>query len=478
MKNNLIDVFVRHSSSTLLFDDLSDKVTYSDILKLSREIFEDDLKKKLVLTIIDNDINGLSGYVAILLSGNVPLMIDPKLDLVSVENLIGAYSPEFIWVRSSRLNDFDGWSVRFDYGEYLLLYKISNNFGRIFDELSLMLGTSGSTGNKKYVRLSSKNIWANASSISNYLNLKSEDIAITTLPPNYSYGLSIIHSHISVGASIAVSNKTFFDKNFWDFLKFSKTTSLSGVPYHYDMLKKLHFFEMDLPDLRTLLQAGGAMREDLTREFADHCHENGMRYFAMYGQTEASPRISYVPSSKASLKAGTIGIAIPGGSLELHSESGVVLSDSNITGELIYKGPNVCLGYAEGRDDLSLGDVNCGVLRTGDLAQRDGDGYYRIVGRQTRFIKLFGKRINLYDVESYLSESNGDLACSGRDDMLEIYLESDRATDALKIKQALMAKLLVGAQSIAIYEVGVLPRNESGKLQYLELHPDKARRLA
>jgi acyl-coenzyme A synthetase/AMP-(fatty) acid ligase len=203
-----------------------------------------------------------------------------------------------------------------------------------------------------------------------------------------------------------------------------------------------------------------------------------MRFFTMYGQTEASPRISYVSAEQAIAKAGTIGQPIPGGVLELRSETGDVIIDAHVVGELVYRGPNVCLGYAEGRADLYLEDVNQGVLYTGDLAERDLDGYYRIVGRKKRFIKLFGNRINLQDLEQQLSAIGVDAACSGRDDVLDVYLAAGSAAMALEIKKALMASLRVGAQGLAVYGLDDLPRSESGKVRYVDLHPGKARLLA
>ena len=155
-----------------------------------------------------------------------------------------------------------------------------------------------------------------------------------------------------------------------------------------------------------------------------------------------------------------------------------MLTDAHVVGKLVYRGPNVCLGYAEGRADLSLGDVNQGVLYTGDLAERDADGYYRIVGRQKRFIKLFGNRINLQDVEQQLSAIDVDAACSGRDDVLEVYLTAGSAAKALVVKKALMASLRVGAQGLAVYGLDALPRSESGKVRYVDLRPEKARLLA
>ena len=474
----LVEVLARFSDNVLLRDETGLIVRYGDVVELARRTAFQATRRRLVMCGVNNDIGGIAGYLALLAANAVPMMVSPTLSPGALDALIAAYRPDCLWLPQQ---DADRWPSAERYaslGGYALIGLHNGTCTpALHDDLALLLSTSGSTGSGKYVRLSHQNVWRNAAAITDYLALSADEIPITTLPPSYSYGLSIIHSHLWVGAGLAVSKKTFFDRDFWDFMREVKATSLSGVPYHYEILKKLRFTRMALPHLRTLTQAGGRMSTDLTREYAIHCQNNGMRFFTMYGQTEASPRISYVPAEQAFAKAGTIGIPIPGGALDLKSETGATLTGAHVIGEMVYRGPNVCLGYAECRADLTLGDVNCGALQTGDLAERDDDGYYRIVGRQKRFIKLFGSRINLQDVEQQLSPFEADVACSGRDDLLEIYLATSDNTHALQIKQAVMANLRVGAQGVAVYEVDALPRNESGKVKFADLHPEKARRL-
>lgn len=474
----LVDLLAQFSGNVLLRDETGHIVFYRDVLELARTPVFQATRRLLVMCSVDNDIGGIAGYLALLAANAVPMMVSPTLSSSALDALLTAYRPDYLWLPQHEAIRWPRAELRSSHCGYSLV-GLNNSAGalRSNEGLSLLLSTSGSTGTGKYVRLSHQNVWSNAAAIADYLALTPDELPVTILPPSYSYGLSIIHSHLWVGAGLAVTNKTFFDRDFWSFLRGAEATSLAGVPYHYEILKKLRFTEMELPHLRTLTQAGGRMSPSLTQEYATHCQNKGMRYFTMYGQTEASPRISYVPAEQAFAKAGTIGIPIPGGSIELQSETGEVLTGAHVVGEMVYRGPNVCLGYAECRADLSLGDVNCGVLRTGDLAECDDDGYYRIVGRQKRFIKLFGNRVNLQDVEKLLSDFEADIACSGHDDLLEIYLVAGTAAMALEIKQAVMASLQVGAQGIAVYELDALPRNESGKVRYADLHPEIARRL-
>jgi long-chain acyl-CoA synthetase len=475
----LVEVLTRFSDNILLRDELGYVVRYRDIAELSRSAAFRGVQRRLIMCCVSNDTWGIAGYLALLAADAVPLMVSTTLSPDTLDALIATYRPDGLWLPLEAASRWPGAEVYVSQGDYVLI-GLKKNPGApdLHDDLALLLSTSGSTGSGKYVRLSRDNIWSNAAAIADYLDLTADELPVTTLPPSYSYGLSVIHSHLWVGAGLAVSNKTLFDRDFWNFVREVKATSLAGVAYHYEILKRLHFTRMELPHLRTLTQAGGHMNPDLTREYAAHCDDKGMRFFAMYGQTEASPRISYVPADKAFAKAGTVGIPIPGGALELQSEKGDSLTGTNVVGELVFRGPNVCLGYAESRADLSLGNVNCGILYTGDLAERDADGYYRIVGRRKRFIKLFGNRVNLQDVEQELSRVDTEVACAGQDDVLEIYLEAGSAAQALKIKRAVMASLRVGAQGIAVFGVDALPRSESGKVRYADLYPEKARRLA
>jgi len=472
------ELLKKFSQNVFAKDEIGRCLYYYDIINLSKVLEFKATKRRLVFCIVDNSVGGIGGYVALIASNAVPIMLSPNLSSKALNDLISIYNPEYIFLPSNHTFNFTQFKVQISFHEYSLIF-LSNgcNAPSLFDDLALLLSTSGSTGTPKYVRLSRQNIWSNAAAIACYLSLTKDEIAVTTLPTSYSYGLSIIHSHLWVGASIAVTNKTFFDREFWDFLRDVKATSLAGVPYHYKILKKLRFINRELPDLLTLTQAGGHMNPDLTQEYAIHCRNKGMRFFIMYGQTEASPRISYVPAEQAFAKAGAIGIPIPGGALELQSETGDLLTDPHVAGELVYRGSNVCLGYAECRADLSLGDMNSGVLYTGDIAERDDDGYFWVVGRKSRFIKLFGNRINLQDVELQLCGIVREVACSGRDDLLEIYIEVGSRDLASEIKQSVMASLGVAAQGVAVFEVEKLPRNESGKVRYAELHSEKARRL-
>lgn len=471
------DVLARYSANNLLVDETGTMLRYGDVLQVAQTSPLQATRRALVLCLPQNEIGGLVGYLALLAAESVPLMVSPELQFSQIESLAAAYQPDYVWLPESRAGEWAQSTVLARCHGYCLL-ALPGTHQPLHPSLALLLSTSGSTGSGKYVRLSMQNLLANAESIASYLALTADELPITTLPPSYSYGLSVIHSHLLVGATIAVTAKTFFDRAFWNFFREVQATSMTGVPYHYEMLKKLRFVKMTLPSLRTLTQAGGRMEPELTRHYAAHCSQNGGRFFTMYGQTEATARMSYVPADQAQAKAGSVGVAIPGGAFELHDEHRGIVADAGATGELVYRGPNVCMGYANSRADLALGDENHGVLHTGDLAQRDTDGFYSIVGRKNRFIKLFGNRINLQDVEQLLSAQGIAAACAGRDDALEIYLAQADVPQALHLKKSIAASLQVGLPGIAVYSVDALPRSESGKIRYAELMPAKGQLLA
>jgi long-chain acyl-CoA synthetase len=310
----LAEVFTQFIDNTLLRDDKGVVFSYSNVLSIAQTLAFQATRRRLVMCIINNDIGGIAGYLALLVANAVPMMISSTISENALKGLIDAYQPDYVWLPHE---DADRWptaeSKEINSGYALIRLSRDASTPDLHENLALLLSTSGSTGSGKYVRLSHQNIWSNAKSIANYLSLNSDELAITTLPPSYSYGLSIIHSHLCIGAGLAVIDKSLFEREFWNFMGTTKATSFAGVPYHYEILKKLRFERMELPHLRTLTQAGGFMRPELTKEFANLCRIKGMRFFTMYGQTEASPRMSFVTAEQAFTKAGTIGCPIPRG---------------------------------------------------------------------------------------------------------------------------------------------------------------------
>ena len=340
---------------------------YGDISSLSSELGQYLHPHSLVFILCSNTIGSIIGYVSSLQMSTVPLLLSKEIDKTLLKNLLNKYSPRYMWIPNEMICDFGNHEVLFSSHEYSLL-KLEENIISLPTNLALLLTTSGSTGSPKLVRLSKENIIDNAKSIAQYLNINQKERAITSLPMHYSYGLSVINSHLVSAATVLLTEYSYIQREFWDFAVEQKATSFSGVPFTYEILKKMRFWNRNLPSLKTLTQAGGKLNNELIEYFAQNARLRGIDFYVMYGQTEATARMSYLPCQYTIEKLGSIGKAIPGGEFEIRNDS--IISDVDTIGELVYKGKNVSLGYAECLDDLMRGDDNKGVLYTGDLAYR------------------------------------------------------------------------------------------------------------
>lgn len=454
--------------NTALFDEYGNRLTYEELRSLAETFSERVGARCLIFILASNTIGSAIGYVCCLSKRYVPVMVSKHIDITMLTGLLNSYAPKYIWLPDERKQDFDDLEVIYQaYGYCLLKTRYKESY-TIHDDLALLLTTSGSTGSPKFVRQSYENIKANTESIIEYLELNETERPITTLPMNYTYGLSIINTHLAVGATILLTEKGLMQKEFWDFFKEQRATSFGGVPYTYEMLDKLRFFRMELPYLKTMTQAGGKLTPELHEKFAEFAENTGKKFVVMYGQCEATARMGYLPAEKAVEKRGSMGIAIPGGRFRLIDEAGEEIRQPHTTGELVYEGANVTLGYAESASDLSKGDERHGVLQTGDMAEFDEDGYYYIVGRKKRFLKIYGNRVNLDELDRIIKgKYEVDAACAGVDDHLYIFLTEEALCAEVKEYVSRTTKLNPAAfRVVAIEEI---PKNDSGKVQYTEL---------
>jgi len=350
------------------------------------------------------------------------------------------------------------------------LKKTGFSNANIHKELALLLSTSGSTGSSKMVRISYNNIDNNARSIVDYLSINKNDRAITTMPMNYTFGLSIIHTHLMAGASSILSSSSVVSPDFWKTVHDYAPTSISGVPFIFETLEKLGIRKMKIPSLRTMTQAGGRMNPETVKKFGLYCKEMGINFFVMYGQTEATARMSYVPSHLVLEKASSVGIPIPGGKFSIVDGNGCAVQGNYANGELVYEGKNVSLGYASGFEDLVKGDENRGRLITGDIAYRDEDGFYYIVGRKKRFLKVFGHRVGMDELEKKLQEMGIDAAVSGSDDNVVIYTIC--SCNEREIADKISRNTGINASAFRFVKIPEFPRDDRGKLIYDRLGRD------
>lgn len=461
--------FEQYKNNLAVITDQGEMLTYSQLMTENDRLIANIPERCLVFSLCKNTLGSFIGYTSFINNKIVPLLLDSHIDLELFRLLIDLYKPSYLWIPEDLYHQFDNYGSVYRNFQYILLKTDFSEEYPLFHELGLLLTTSGSTGSPKLVRQSYTNIISNLKSIVEYLKLMDTERPITTLPMSYTYGLSIINSHLSVGATLLLTDKTLMDKGFWSFFKEQRATSFGGVPYTYEMLDKLRIYRMELDSLKTMTQAGGKLSPELHKKFAEYALTSNKHFVVMYGQTEATARMSYLPYEKALEKYGSMGIAIPGGRFSLIDVEGKEIMKPDVTGELVYEGANVTLGYAEKGKDLIKGDERFGKLITGDMAKKDRDGFYYIVGRKKRFLKIFGNRINLDETEYIIKNhfNNIECACGGLDDSLYIFITDQLLKD--DIRRFISEKTGLNPTAFKIKIINEIPKNEAGKILYGKL---------
>jgi long-chain acyl-CoA synthetase len=425
--------------------------------------------RNLILCFCENSIPALVGYIGFMVHGQVSILIDAAQQPGGLQQILEDYCPDYAWLPESHNDEMPPGEIVHRLDHYVLVRLPRRREVVLHPELQLLLTTSGSTGSSKFVRVSRGNLLANASSIIEFLAIRSDDVAITTLPFSYSFGLSIVNTHLLAGASIQVTELTPLSREFWTLVESKRVTSLSGVPYTWDMLRRIKFERFQLDSLRYLSQAGGRMSDEARAYLNRVSRERGWPCFFMYGQTEATARMSYLPPALLEQKLASIGNPIPGGRFEIVSEAGQVCDAAHEKGELVYYGPNVTLGYATTRADLAKGDEWNGRLSTGDVAYRDEDGFYYISGRLKRFVKLFGNRVSLDEVEMLLNAGfrGTEFICLGQDDRLQIAFVGD--VEDNQLITFVSRQLSINRSAIKCTLLREFPRLSNGKVDYAAL---------
>ena len=459
---------LKYSNNTAIITDRGESLSYEALNTEVEKFYAALPAKGFMFILCENVLGSFVGYAACMTKHFPSVLLDGSKNLELVLRLIAIYHPEYLWMPTPRVEEIGGKTI-YQYGDFSLQQleyteDFTSEQKAISDNLLLCLTTSGSTGSPKLVRLSLDNLKSNAESIAEYLHIDENERPVTTLPMYYSFGMSVINSHLIKGATILLTDKAVLQREFWNFTKEQRATSIAGVPYTYEMLKRLRFFRMDLPNLKTMIQAGGKLNAAFVKEYVDFAEANGKQFIVMYGQTEAAPRMSYLPHDMAIEKNASIGIAIPGGKFSIIDADGNEITTPDVDGELVYEGENVCLGYAEKREDLNLGDDNHGVLHTGDIARMDADGFYYITGRMKRFVKVWGNRCNLDATEQLVKTVTANCACVGVDDMITIFVTEDGFEE--QVKNLLVEKTGFNPRAFQVKMIAEIPKFESGKLNY------------
>lgn len=442
-----------------VIDDNGRSVTYGGVCEFAEEFARHLSCRTLIFILSENKIGSLLGYTASLSNRVVPLVLSAATEEGLYEHLLEVYRPEYLWMPNA-IAERKGFEPVFAAWDYSLVKTGYPNVP-LFDGLSLLLPTSGSTGSPKLVRHSYRNIEANADNVKRLFELDGSEKAMAILPMHYTMGLSVISSHLLAGSTLLLSGRSLLDKGFWAMLK--EATSFTGVPYSYEILTKMRFTRMDLPNLKVITQGGGKLSEETFKMLAQYAHDKGKKFIATYGQTECTARMAYLPAELALSKTCSIGFAEPGGELSIVDKDGVETFEGEAEGEMVYRGENVTLGYAICSEDLLKGDENHGVMHTGDLGRRDADGCYYIIGRLKRFLKIYGLRIGLDEVEQMIkAEFNTDCYCKGDDEKLVVLVTNAQLKGVLP--SFIEEKTHLFHQRVEVQVVKEILRNETGKV--------------
>ncbi len=435
--NGLIDHLASFGDQVAVLTD-SRQLTYRELAdEVAAAATDLGHERRLALIETRNDPATLVAYLGALAGGHVALPLPAGTDHATV---IDTYDPDVV-IRGGGIEHRHGASHD------------------LHPDLALLLSTSGSTGSPKLVRLSRTNLIANSESIATYLDIGHDDRAATTLPMSYCYGLSVVHSHLLRGAALILTEHSVVDAEFWESFRRHRGTTFAGVPHTFDLLDRIGFDAMSLPHLRYVTQAGGRLAPDRVRRFAELGRRQGWELFVMYGATEATARMGYLPPELALDNPTCIGRPVPGGSFDLEP-----LDDGpDDVGELVYRGANVMMGYACRPTDLALGST-VDALRTGDIARRHPNGMYEVLARRSRFAKMYGLRIDLQRVEDSLQERGLPAICTEDDGVLLVAAAGRPEGRDARRDAAEAAGLPTSA--VRVVDVPEIPRLPSGKPDY------------
>ncbi|MFI9007912.1 AMP-binding protein [Actinosynnema sp. NPDC053489] len=420
--------------------------------------------KALVLCAGDRDLPTLVTYLAALRSGHTVAFLPASREVLS------EYEPEFILPAPDGAgNPVDG-----DYepvgdviaGVRLLRRRAGRTAEAIFERTAVLLATSGSTGSPKAVRLSYDGLAGNSAAVVRALGITAAERAPTTLPITHAYGLSVVNSHLLAGASLVLTDRSPLSLATWDHLVRARATSFAAVPTTYAAFGPAHADLLGRTEIRTMTQAGARLRDELALRFAGLMERRRGRFFCMYGQTEATSRISCLDPADLPERLGSVGVAVPGGTVTVEA---VEAHDRAVPGEgaVHYRGPGVMLGYAAGRADLGRGrEVD--VLDTGDLGYLR-DGYLYLTGRTKRIVKVLGARVSLDDLERLVERPGHPAAlASGEDDVVCLFGAGDPAVHEVQ-RRRLAEALGVPSRHVVVRRVDRLPRTATGKVDHRAL---------
>lgn len=380
---------------------------YNASLSLADQIKEEFGEQKNIFLLSSNNLFFITSYLAIIKSGNVCIPLDPNIEKENFSYIAGLTNPVLIFLtkdveRKLPTEKFKCISTDNLPGKepFEKIQRDKDNYNE--DLCAEIIFTSGSTGKPKGVMISHKNLIANTQSILNYLKLNENDRMLVVLPLYYCYGLSLFHTHLRIGGSIVFNNSFIFLGAIISNLVDNKCTGFAGVPSHFQILLRMSdsFKKTSFPDLRYVTQAGGKLAPVFIDEFRKSFPN--ILFYVMYGQTEATARLSYLPPELYEKKKGSMGKGIPGVELKVVNEKNEKIKPGEI-GEVIARGDNIMLGYYAD-EETTINTIKNGWLYTGDIGTVDKDGYIYLTARKKEIIKVGGKRISPKEIEAVILE--------------------------------------------------------------------------
>lgn len=462
-----LEIDKKNAESLAAIDDAGARISYGELVNGTSHLRGVIPARSIVFLLCRNSIGALVAYVSMVENGIVPVMLSESIDRELLHVLMETYQPQFVCVPEDCKGEF---AFETQYAERGYAYLSTGNvLYPVHEALELLMTTSGSTGSPKLVRYKRGNLEANARNVALAWNWTERERPICDLQMNYTMGLNVINTHLYVGATLLMVAQNITSAGYWKFIKENAATNFTGVPFSYDILWKLRFNRMDLPQLTTLSEGGGKLSDKMFMTVAEYARSSGKRFIASFGTTETSARMAMLDPVWSIEKAGSIGKAIPEGELILFDTEGNEIQETVAEGELGYRGPNVTMGYAQKKEDLMLGDVFNGLYKTGDVARRDADGFYFIVGRMARFLKMLGYRVSLDQCERLIRDRfSVDCACAGTDAQMKIYLTN--ADHADEIKRYISEKTGIYSSMFTVVCVKEIPRSDTGKILYAKLN--------
>ncbi|KAF0238251.1 MAG: acyl-CoA synthetase (AMP-forming)/AMP-acid ligase [Prolixibacteraceae bacterium] len=407
---NLAKDFVLGNKETISYTNLYDKAS-----QMASYLSSSLGSNRNIILVSNNNNFFLIGYLGVMMSGNVCVPIDPSIEQKNFDYILQECDAPLVLIERRLLDRINTGSLKtISDGNYTHLIKNQPHFNQndsFNSELpAQIIFTSGSTGVPKGVVLSHRNIIANTSSILQYLHLSENDIMEVVLPFYYCYGLSLLHTHLRAGGSLVLNNNFIFISSVFNDINKYKCTGFAGVPSHFQILlrKSEGFKNTHFPSLRYVTQAGGKLHNSFIEEFINTFPE--ISFYVMYGQTEATARLSYLEPNLLRSKLGSIGKGIPNVELKVVNQLNEnVLAGE--TGEIIARGENIMLRYYKNGDETNK-TIKNGWLYTGDMGTVDNDGYIYLTARNKEFIKIAGKRVSPKEIEEVIVSYPGIVDCT------------------------------------------------------------------